>query len=94
MGNNGGKLTGEDGVHWSRKENRRLWRQTDSRINESKAPNEALDETNASVLSDFTNVYGLNEIAHRSWNHPELRRSIPEIVDRNWRNGFEIWKWF
>jgi hypothetical protein len=27
---------------------------------------------------------------HRSWNHRELRRAIPGIVDRIWGNSFEI----
>jgi hypothetical protein len=51
-----------------------------------KHQDEALDETNAAVLSHFTNDARIEIIARRScqqsWNRPKLWRAIPGIVDR------------
>jgi hypothetical protein len=55
---------------------------------------EALDKTNAMILSDSANDAQtesncLLELS-RSWNRPELRREITVIVDRIWGNDFEV----
>jgi hypothetical protein len=55
------------------------WRHTDSWIDESKALGRS------SRRDEHSGTLGF---------HPELRRAIPGIVDRNWRKDFKIWKGF
>jgi hypothetical protein len=37
-------------------------------------------------------THGLKVITQRSWNRPELRRTIPGVSDLNWERGFKIRK--